>query len=94
MAFKVRAKKGVRINKVVTKIVVTVLALYVGGTIMTQIGNVMVNQTSPMYSGLQLIGYTVDATGKITSVNGTGILAVIGIVGIASVVTEFVEFSL
>lgn len=122
MAFKVRAKKGVKINRVITKIVITVLGLYVGGTIMSSIGGILKCTANPFNSGMALIGYTVKdnafvnttgstyaacnstaypqlgtgvtVNGLITDVNGTGILAVIGIVGIASVVTEFVEFSL
>jgi hypothetical protein len=90
---KVKWKKNVNIGRVVAKIVSTVLALYVGGTIMIEIGNVMNGTTSPFYKGLALIGWTVDATGTITSTAGSGILAVIGIIGIATIVMEFVNVS-
>lgn len=93
MAFRMKRKK-VNINRVVVKIVATVIGLYVGGTIMSQLGTVMNGTTSPFYQGLTLIGWTVSATGQITATTGSGILAVIGIVGIASIVTEFVEFSM
>lgn len=90
---KVKLRKGVNIGRVVAKIVSTVLALFVGGTIMIEIGNVMNGTTSPFYKGLTLIGWTVDSTGTITSTTGSGILAVIGIIGIASIVMEFVQIS-
>lgn len=93
MAFRMRYKKNVNIKRVVTKIAVTVLTLYVGGTILTEIGEVMNGTTSPFYEGLSLIGWTVDATGQITATNGTGILTVVGLVAIASIVMEFVDFS-
>jgi NADH:ubiquinone oxidoreductase subunit 6 (subunit J) len=92
MAWKIGMNKKVNISRVVTKIVVTVLALYVGGTILNAIGLVVENTTSPLYGGLSLIGWTVSAANKITATQtGTGgILTVIGIVGIASVIMEFV----
>lgn len=93
MAFKLRAKK-VNINRVVAKTAMTIIALYVGGTIITELGNVMNSTTSPFYKGLTLIGWTVSTTGQITATNGSGILAVVGIVGIASIVMEFVTFSM
>jgi hypothetical protein len=89
----VKVRKGVNIGRVVAKIVSTVLALYVGGTIMIEIGNVMNNTTSPFYKGLTLIGWTVNADGLITSTSGSGILSVIGIIGIATIVMEFVQVS-
>ena len=110
MAMKISRKKNVNIGRVVTKVVATVIALYVGGTIMTELGSVMNGTASPFYKGLSLIGWTVttvtnatstsscalnDGGGNtinncITSVSGSGILAVIGIVAIATIVTEFV----
>jgi len=89
----VSMRQGVNIGRVITKIVYTVLSLYVGGTIMTEIGKVMNGTTSPFYSGLTLIGWTVSSTGQITSTTGAGILAIVGIVGIAAVVMEFVQIS-
>lgn len=117
MAFRIKRKK-VRINRVVVKVVATVIGLYVGGTIMTQLGSVMNCTCSAFYPGLSLIGWTIATntpttsgncnatattcglartvahTNQITATTGSGILAVIGIIGIASIVTEFVEFSM
>ena len=103
----------------VKRLVQTVLALYVGGTIMSTFGTVMTNTTSPFYTGLSLIGWTVGsrmfnsthyastcdgtaATGGltapainancITSVSGSGVLAVVGIIAIAQIVTEFINW--
>jgi hypothetical protein len=96
---KMRGGRNIKIGRVVTKIVIVVLSLYVGGTILTEIGNVINGTSSPFYSGLTLIGYTVngaDCTGTgnlVCATTGTGILTVVGLVGIASVIMEFVEFS-
>lgn len=101
---RVRFKRNLNINRIVVKIVATVLGLYVGGYILTEIGEVMNATCSPFYTGLSLIGWTVGTatctttsasdTNTITSTSGSGILAVVGIVAIASIVTEFVEFSM
>lgn len=90
---RVSMRKGINIGRVVTKVVVTIIALYVGGTIVNEVGNVMNSTQSPMYTGLKLIGWTVDANGTITDTSGSGILSVIGIIGIAAIVMEFVQIS-
>lgn len=115
---RVTAKKNLNIGRIVAKIVGTVLGLYVGGTLMVEVGNVMNGTQSPFYRGLTLIGWTVGSTRTngttftacggdtylptlvaspsascITSTSGSGILAVVGIVGIASIVMEFVQVS-
>ena len=92
MALRVRGRSGVNISRVVSKVVATVLALYVGGTIMTEVGNAMLNESSPFFTGLTLIGWQVEGT-KIVGTDGSGILSVIGIIGIASIVMEFVQIT-
>ena len=91
MAFKPKFNKGFNINRIVKKLVYTILALYVGGTIINVFGSVMNGTTSPFYTGLSLIGWTVTGT-TITGTGQTGVLAVIGIIGIASIVMEFVTW--
>lgn len=88
-----QARSGVNIGKVVAKVTSTVLALFVGGTIMVELGKVMNGTTSPFYQGLTLIGWEVT-DGTITDTSGSGILAVIGIIGIASIVMEFVQIKM
>lgn len=83
--------KRFNINRVVKRLVYTILALYVGGTIISTFGTVMNGTTSPFYTGLSLIGWTVTSN-QITATSGSGVLAVVGIIGIASVVTEFVTW--
>lgn len=90
---KFRMKRKMDVNQVVKRIVRVVLSLYVGGTILIQLGSVMNGTTSPFYKGLELIGWTVSTTGQITATSGTGILTVIGIIAIASVVLDFVDMS-
>lgn len=114
---KIRLRKGIRIGRVVTKVVVALISLWVGGTIVNEVGAVMNNTASPFYGGLSLIGWTIEDSANgtattcvsatadhtsavgtvddcITQVTGSGVLVVIGIVAIASVVLEFVEFSM
>lgn len=110
---RIRFNKNYNIGRVVSRIVSTVLALYVGGTVLTVFGEVMNGTASPFYDGLTLIGWTISdavngttsdcntitdgaAAGLvinncITDVSGAGVLAVVGIIAIASVVLEFVH---
>lgn len=120
MAYKVRFNRNFNVNRVVKRLVRTVLALYVGGTIMTVFGTVMQCTNSPFYTGLSLIGWTIDAThvvngsgtvstgtaatcnsaafystttnNIIVATSGSGVLAVVGIIAIAQIVTEFVTW--
>jgi hypothetical protein len=90
---KLRFNRDFNINRVVKRLVYTILALYVGGTIITTFGSVMNGTSSPFYQGLSLVGWTVNTTtNTITSTSGAGVLAVVGIIGIASVVLEFVRW--
>lgn len=116
---RVAFRKRINVSRVVAKIASTVIALYVGGTILTQLGTVMQCTQSPFYSGLNLIGWTisnsfpVNATSAtcnttqypalsagslnnlITSTTAsTGLLSVIGIIAVASIVLEFVQFKM
>lgn len=79
------------IGRIVKRLVYVILALYVGGTIITTFGDVMNGTTSPFYTGLSLIGWTVSSN-TITNTSGAGVLAVVGIIGIAGVVMEFVSY--
>lgn len=92
---RIRFRRQVNVNRVVSKIATTVIALYVGGTLLTQLGTVMNGTTSAFYPGLSLIGWTVSSTGQITSTTaGTGLLSVIGLIAVASIVLEFVQFKM
>lgn len=89
---KISFNRNFSIGRVVAKLVSVTLALYVGNTIMNVLGSVMNGTTGPFNLGFKLIGWTVSDSGQITAYSGTGVLAVIGLVGIASIVMEFVEF--
>lgn len=91
--FKVRMKRNINIPRVVAKVSGVIIALYVGNEIITQIGNIVNGTTGPFNNGFKLIGWTVTSN-EVTDTSGAGVLAVIGIVGIASIVMEFVEFNL
>lgn len=84
-------RKKLNISRVVSKLAVVLVSLYAGGVIVTQLGQVMNGTTSPFNQGLTLIGWTVSTGGQIQAYSGSGILAVIGIIGVASIVLEFVE---
>lgn len=99
----VKFNKNFNINRVVKALVRTILALYVGGTILSVFGDVMLNTSSGFYSGLSLIGWTVSptaidcgaqtaVTNCITDVSGSGVLAVVGIIAIAQIVLEFISW--
>lgn len=90
MAARIRFNKNYNIGRVVSRIVETILALYVGGTVINVFGTVMNGTSSPFYDGLTLIGWTVSSN-QITDTSGAGVLAVVGIIGIAGVVLEFVH---
>lgn len=107
-------------NRIVKRLIRSILSLYVGGTIITVFGTIMVNTSSPFYSGLSLIGWTVGSSminatdygitcgsstwsgvagtagasnvNCITSTSGAGVLAVVGIIAIAQIVTEFITW--
>lgn len=101
MAFKgVKFNSGFNVNRVVKRLVRTVLALYVGGTIMTVFGTVMNGTASPFYTGLSLIGWSVGTQAGVASstqnyiynTTGSGVLAVVGIIAVAQIVTEFITW--
>lgn len=119
---RVKFRKGFNVNRVVKRLVRTVLALYVGGMVMTTFGTTMSNTTSPFYTGLTLIGWSTEAFPKynsttwcaecttgcgdpagagaiasasgncLTSTSGSGVLAVVGIIAIAQIITEFITW--
>lgn len=90
---KIRYNRKVNIGRVVAKLVGTIISLYVGNEIINQVGSVMNSTTGPFNNGFKLIGWTVTDN-QITATSGAGVLAVVGLVGIASIVMEFVEFKL
>lgn len=122
--FQATWNKKPNIGRVVTKVVATVLGLYVGGFVLMEIGKVLNATCSPFYKGLSLIGWTVgtNVTGSntalyitngcqitgtsaavstttfrsdiLTSVDGSGILSVVGIIALASIVLEFINFKM
>lgn len=92
MAFKARLRSNFSISAVIRGFVYTILALYVGGTVIEVLGNVMENKTSALFTGLELIGWTVTAN-QITATTEGGVLSVIGIIAIAGVVMKFIKFS-
>ena len=92
--FSFRKKSNINIGRVVGKIATVLIALWVGGIIITTLGSVMNGTTSPFYSGLALIGWTVNTSGTITATSGSGVLSIVGLIGIASIVLEFVEVKL
>jgi hypothetical protein len=118
--FSFRKKDNINIGRVVGKIATVLIALWVGGIIITTLGTVMTGTESPFYSGLALIGWTVgqypaavagnysttcvqqavstvtSPTGQncITNTTGSGVLSIVGLIGIASIVLEFVEIKL
>lgn len=56
---RIALRRNINIGRVVAKIVATLITLWVGGTILTTMGDVMLHTESPFYRGLALIGWTV-----------------------------------
>ena len=50
--------RNFNVGRVIGRLITGVLALYVGGTVLTEFGSAMQNTTSGFYSGLTLIGWT------------------------------------
>ena len=90
--YKVRFRKKVNVPRVVAKTAGVIIALYVGNEIINQIGDIVNGTTGPFNDGFKLLGWTVDANNTVTDTTGSGILSVVGIVGLASIVMEFVQF--
>ena len=91
--FKVGFKKSINIPRVVAKVSGVIIALYVGNEIINQIGSIVNGTTGPFNNGFKLIGWTV-VSNQVTATTGAGVLSVIGVVGIASIVMEFVQFNM
>jgi len=107
MAFRVRRRGKINAIRIGLKVGMTVIGLWVAGVLLNTMGEVMNGTCSAFYNGLSLIGWTVGAptattahgclttdTNTITAFSGSGILAVVGILALASIVTEFVQFSM
>ena len=100
--FRVSFRRNVNIPRVITKVVATGIGLYVGNEVVTQLGTIMNGTTGAFNTGFKLIGWAVGTGGspacasatEICQTTGSGVLAVIGIVGFASVILEFVRFNL
>jgi hypothetical protein len=91
--FNVGIRKGINIPRVVAKVTGVIIALYVGNEIISQVGSIVNGTTGPFNNGFKLIGWTVTSN-QVTATDGAGVLSVIGIVGIASIVMEFVQFNM
>ena len=103
--FRISGRSKINIGRVITKIVVTVIALWVGGEIIDKVAVAINNTQSPFAKGLTLIGFSeksdetglADCNGIMPStcldgtVSTTGILSVVGIIAMASVVLDFVK---
>lgn len=84
---KFRYRKDWSIGRVITKIVAVVLGLWVGDKVLQAINNNLGNVSENLFaSGFEFLGLEGDG-----GISSTSILGVLGIVGAASVVMEFVE---
>lgn len=68
--YRVSLKKGFTTQKLVAQLFAVLIALYVGGSMMTALGNAMQCTYSPFYNGLSLIGWTVTDS-VVPSTSGT-----------------------
>ena len=98
--FRFSARKKINISGVITKIAVTIIALWVGGEIITKVAEAIGNATTPFHKGFTLIGFNeqtsqcTDTTSSLClngTVSTTGILSVVGLVAMASIIMDFVN---
>lgn len=89
----IHMKKKVSVTRVIAKIVITILALWVGDKILQAVNSslnasgALSNTNSFFYQGFNFLGMGA------ATVNGAGILGVISLIAVASLVMEFVEIS-
>lgn len=100
----IHAKHKVNITRVIAKVVLTILALWVGDKVLIAInsalmplnasGNLtsMTTSNSYFYQGFNFLGIGTATNGAATP-TGAGILGVIALIAVASLVMEFVEIS-
>lgn len=102
-------RKKVNVNKVITKIAVVVLALWVGSEILNSVAVAMNTSASAFQSGLTFLGFDTTTYANtsvtecvpgdyLTCFNGdittTGILSIVGLIAGASIVLDFVKISM
>lgn len=92
MAFSIRRNRKVNVMGVVRKMAYTILGLFVGAFLLDAIGDIVVaqNLASGLWQGATVIGWTVNASNQVTATSGTGILALVGVIGFLSILMEFV----
>lgn len=52
-------KNGINVGRIATKIVATIIAMYVGGYLVTIVSTTLLGTCSPFYKGLSLFGWSV-----------------------------------
>jgi len=106
--FSFKRKSNVNIGRVVSKIAITLISLWAGGTILTVLGDTMYCTYSPFYTGLSLIGWSVSSVDfgnhvcNLTSVGITGTKAgtitatsgvgILGVIGLIAIASIIMEF--
>lgn len=84
----IRLNKNINMSRIMIKIVILMILLYMGETVITETGRILNGTTNPLYQGLGLIGWTVDENGTITGTNTSGILAMAALLLILLIITE------
>lgn len=82
---------GLNVGRIISKIIATIMAMYIANTIVGVIGEAMNGTTSGMYTSLRLIGWQITEQGTIIGTSGAGIITAIGIFGLTSIVLEIVK---
>ena len=87
----IRAKRQLKPHRILFKLIIGAMALYTGNHILESIGKIINGTTSPFYSGLTLIGWSVTEEGTIHGTSSTGFIALTGLILIVLVIAEFIE---
>lgn len=85
-------KKKVNVTRVIAKVVITVLALWVGDKILQSV-NTSLNSSGALSATNSFFYQGFNFLGMGGTISGNGILGVIALIAVASLVMEFVEIS-
>lgn len=80
-----------RTTRLITRLITTAFGLYIGSIVLDTVGQELNGTSSPMFAGLTLIGFQVDATNTITGVGTAPIIILIGLIGTISIIFEFIR---
>jgi hypothetical protein len=89
--YKVGFKQPKSIMAVIKKLTYTVIALWVGGLILTAVASAMNGTTTPFAEGLAILGFEHTSGTMDGTVSSTGLLTVIAVIGATNIIMDFLS---